>query len=60
MNLLNDFFRDETLLDEQNSVLLDIVPYPIENNLSSIVLTPDEVKLILKAFLFVKPRVLMV
>ena len=39
------------MLDEQNAVLPDIhvVPYPDENNLTSIVLTPDEVKLILKA-----------
>ena len=48
-NLLDDFFRDQTLLDEQNAVLPDIVPYPVKSNLSSIVLTPDEVKLILKA-----------
>ena len=27
-NLPSDFFRDQTLLDEQNAV-----PYPIENNL---------------------------
>ena len=49
--MLSDFFRDQTLLDEQNAVLPDIhvVPYPDENNLTSIVLTPDEVKLNLKA-----------
>ena len=59
-NLLNDFFRDQTLLDEQNAVLPDIIPYPVENNLSYIVLTPDEIKLILKALPIGKATILMV
>ena len=37
------------------AVLPDIAPYPVEDNLSSIVLTPDEVKLILKALPIEKP-----
>ncbi|MCG8049110.1 MAG: reverse transcriptase domain-containing protein [Candidatus Thiodiazotropha endolucinida] len=48
-NLLNDFFRDQTLLNDHDAVLPEMPPYSVENNLSSLVFTPDEVKLILKS-----------
>ena len=48
-NVLNDFFRDQTSLDERNAVLPQILPYPVEETLSSITLTPNEVEFILKS-----------
>ena len=48
-NLLNDFFRDQTLLDDQNAEIPEVVPYPVLHNLDFISLTPDEVKSILKS-----------
>ena len=48
-NVLNDFFRDQTSLDERNSVLPQILPYPVEETLSSITLTPNEVEFIFKS-----------
>lgn len=47
-NVLNDFFRDQTLLDEHNATLPDIPPYTVNNILNSIVLMPEEVESVLK------------
>ena len=49
VNVLNDFFRDQTLLDDQNAEIPEVVPYPVLHNLDFISLTPDEVKSILKS-----------
>ena len=48
-NVLNDFFRDQTLLNDHDVALPEIAPYLVERCLSSLVLSPDEVKLILKS-----------
>ena len=48
-NVLNDFFRDQTLLDDQNAEIPEVVPYPVLHNLDFISLTPDEVNSILKS-----------
>ena len=48
-NLLNDFFRDQTLINDKDAVLPDILPYTIHTPLQSIVLSPDEVKEVLKS-----------
>ena len=49
VNILNNFFRDQTLLDDCNVELPEIIPYPVGHNLESITLSPDEVKCILKS-----------
>ena len=49
VNILIDFFRDQTLLDDRNVELPEIIPYPVGHNLESIILSPDEVKCILKS-----------
>ena len=53
-NVLNDFFRDQTLLNDHDAVLPEITPYLVERYLSSLVFSPDEVKLILKSLLLGK------
>ena len=48
-NVLNDFFRDQTLLNDHEAALPEIAPYLVERCLSSLVLSRNEVKLILKS-----------
>ena len=48
-NVLNDFFSDQTLLNDHDAALPEIAPYLVERCLSSLILSPDEVKLILKS-----------
>ena len=48
-NILNDFFRDQTLLNDHDAVLPEIAPYLVERCLRSLVFSLDEVKLILKS-----------
>ena len=48
-NLLNNFFKDQTMLNDDNAELPDIIPYPVQDNFSSLSLTPDEVETTLKA-----------
>ena len=45
-NIVNDHSRDQTLLNDHDSVLPEIAPYLVERCLSFL---PDEVKLILKS-----------
>ena len=47
--ILNDFFKDQTLLDERNAEIPDIHSYPVDSPLSNIVLTSDEVESVLKS-----------
>ena len=47
-NIIYDFFRDQTVLDDRNAVLPDISSYPIRCYLDSINITPDEVKSVLR------------
>ena len=42
-NVLNDFFRDQTLLNDRDAVLPEIASYLDERCLSSLVFSPDEV-----------------
>ena len=46
-NVLNDFFRDQTILDDQHAPIPNIEPYT-DNTLSSLVITPLEVESIMK------------
>ena len=48
-NILNDFFKDQTLLDERNAEIPDIHSYPVDSPLSNIVLTSEEVESVLKS-----------
>ena len=47
-NVLNHFFRSQTILDETNATLPDQEPHADRSQLSSIVLSPVEVESILK------------
>ena len=44
VNILNNFFRDQTILPDNNSFLLDIPLYPFTSYLDSIVLSRPEVE----------------
>ena len=46
---MNDFFRDQTLLDDGSAELPEIDPYPFNENLISLTVTPEEVELTLEA-----------
>ena len=48
-NLLNNFFREQTVLNDKDAVLPDIVPYTVQSQLQSLIFSPDEVKEILIA-----------
>ena len=48
-NVLNDFFKNQSLLDEINAEIPDIHSYPVDSPLSNIVLTSDEVESVLKS-----------
>ena len=47
-NTLNNFFRDQTVLNDNISFLPDILLYPFTSYLDSIVLSPFEVESVLK------------
>ena len=47
-NIFNDYFRDQTLLDEDNVTLPAIDNYIVNEPLNSLVFTTDEVKAILR------------
>ena len=47
--ILNDFFKDQTLLDERNAEIPDIYSYPVDSSLSNVILTSDEVESVLKS-----------
>ena len=48
-NLLNNYFKEQTLLDDSNTELPALPPYNIESTLNSIILTPLEVESVLKS-----------
>ena len=48
VNILNNFFRDQTILPDNNSFLPDIPLYPLTSYLDSIVLSPPEVESVIK------------
>ncbi|MCG8096816.1 MAG: hypothetical protein JAZ17_24870 [Candidatus Thiodiazotropha endolucinida] len=47
-NLLNGFFRDQTMLNDQNVELPDIIPHNVTSPLRTLSLTPLEVESVLK------------
>ncbi len=47
-NLLNNYFRDQTLLDETSSPALPDIPALLHAPMESIILSPDEVEKVLK------------
>ena len=47
-NLLNTFFCEQTILNDQNAVLPNVTPYAVMSHLANIVLNPSEVKSVLK------------
>ena len=48
-NLLNEFFCEQTVLNDQNAVLPNITPYTVVSQFTELVLTPDEVESLLKS-----------
>ena len=48
-NILNDFFRDQTLINDNGIELPDITPHSVHSQLSSLIVTPEEVKSVLKS-----------
>ena len=48
-NILNDFFRDQTLIDDNGVDLPQFESYDVLSELNSIHITPDEVKTVLKS-----------
>ena len=46
-NVLNDFFLDQTILDDQHAPIPNIEPYT-DNTMSSLVITPLELESIMK------------
>ena len=48
-NLLNNYFKKQTHLDDSNAELPALPPYNIETTLNSIILTPLEVVSVLKS-----------
>ena len=48
-NLLNNYFREQTLINDDNVNVPDVAYYDIVNELSSIILTPAEIEIVLKS-----------
>ena len=48
-NLLNNYFREQTLINDDNVNVPDVANYDIVNELSSIILTPAEIEIVLKS-----------
>ena len=48
-NILNDFFRDQTVIDESNAVLPQLDPYTINSNMYSLHFSPAEIEFVLKS-----------
>ena len=48
-NFLNDFFCEQTVLNDQNAVLSNITPFAVASHLADIVLTQTEIESVLKA-----------
>ena len=48
-NLLNSYFKEQTLLGDSNAELSALPPYNIESTINSVILTPLEVESVLKS-----------
>ena len=53
-NLLNDYFRDQTIINDDNVEVPVITDYNLVSRLNNITLTHDDVKVVLKSFLLGK------
>ena len=47
-NILNNYIRDQTIIDDKGVELLMITPYDLESNLTTITFTPADIESILK------------
>ena len=47
--ILNNFFRDQTLINDDGVVLPDVNPYNVQSQLNSLEITPEEVQTVLKS-----------
>ena len=48
-NILNDFFRDQTAIDESNAVLPQLDPYTVNSNMYSLHFSPAEIESVVKS-----------
>ena len=48
-NTLNDYFRDQTLINDSNEAVPDVIQYNVLHELRSLILTPAEIEVILKS-----------
>ena len=48
-NILNDFFRAQTLIDETNTVLSQLDPYIVDSNIYSLHFSPVKIESVLKS-----------
>ena len=48
-NILNNFFKDQTVIDESNAVLPQIDPYTVNINMYSLHFSPTEIESVLKS-----------
>ena len=50
VNILNNHFQSQTILDDTNAVLHNLPQPPLDSQLSQLILTPQEVKFVLQFF----------
>ena len=48
-NTLNDFFRNQTLINDSNVAVPDVIQHNVLHELRSLILTPAEIEVILKS-----------
>ena len=48
-NALNDYFRDQTLINDTDVEVPDVIPYNVAQELRSLILTPAKIEVILKS-----------
>lgn len=48
-NALNDFFREQTLVDDNNAEIPTIAPYDVDSELNTLTITQDEIESVLKS-----------
>ena len=48
-NILNNYFRDQTIIDDEDVEIPMITPYDIESNLSTITFTPADIESVIKS-----------
>ena len=48
-NLLNNYFREQTLINDNDLNASDVANYDVANEISSLILTPAEIEVVLKS-----------